>query len=460
MNIHKSKIMWFVYLVLLVCMALPQGFDTIINQKGEQKLLASSTAQEIIDFHGDGDMGSYAKGGRFFKNNNIDAIKECWFINCWAPGMFVLYAVLLKLGETTPAVFFIVMMSVVLWASIFNKINNLLNQTFEINSFISFIVPLMLLLISFFREMILGNFVLLSESFSMGVFVLAVLFLVNNLYNNKKTDLILSVLFFILAAYIKASFDFYMRIFTLIWIVSWTLTMILQLLKNKNKLGTINKNSFSTIFSLHKKIIFILICFFVFTLPWRIFHTPSWINISYMYSYIWKSDEQLNGPNFVTEGGVNASACHIDPETCKIFREKFNQGSESDGIFTKNLIKKTRSLIIAHPFAWLYYKLPFLSKYWFQEGNSHATVQTVALNIMFTINLLVIFALALKNRKSLDLFLVLVVLSLGLSSILPSLVLHFEARYLYPLKLFSCIALIISVAAWIQSLKNRNSISQ
>ncbi len=450
------KYVWLAYCLIFIVAAFPQGFDTIIAQTEDKSLMVWADNQAVQEYFGGADIASYASGGQHLVENPFE-FRDTWYINLWAPGMFLLHGGLLLLDENTPVVLIMMLFSIFLWSFVFSKLCHILSNQLACNILVAFSTPMVCFLVPPFRIITLTSSALGAESYSIAAFALGFLFFIESYFsNNSRKLIILSGLFFAMAAYMKASFDIYMRIFvSLILLVFIAKYLYMSLLK-RMQLVCFKSDDFNLFL---KKSLLVFGVFFVVTLPWRIYHTVGWINADYMYAYIWMADEQL--ADFVVAGGANAAACKIKPDICKAFREDDIENNRNKKLWMESLISETKKIIITNPISWAYYKLPYLIKYWFKEGRENASINTIVINSIILALMLGVVIIALVVRSSVDMFCCLIIFTVLAGTIIPHFVMHFEARYLYALKIMTYIVFVVSLTNFIRHRKiNKNNFIQ
>ncbi|NRA73970.1 MAG: hypothetical protein HRU36_04440 [Rickettsiales bacterium] len=180
-----------------------------------------------------------------------------------------------------------------------------------------------------------------------------------------------------------------------------------------------------------------------------------------MYAYLWMTDEQLGGSNnFTVVGGVNAAACKIKPKICAKFQAEDIYNKRWQYKWMKNLIKESKKTVILNPFRWSYYKLPYLFKYWFKEGGDTARTKIIVINSILLVLIFGVIAIALMGKTTLDMVCCLMLFSILLGTIIPHFIIHFEARYLYPMKIFSYITFVIVLINFICNKKKKSEFAE
>ncbi len=437
------KFAWLGYLIIFIVLAFPQGLDTVIASSDDKLLFVTGSNKEIQEVFGPADIASYARGGENLVKD-ISEFLDGSYVNLWAPGMFVLHGILSLLGENAPVVLIIFMLGFLAWSVVFNKLCTILHDVIGCSIWLAFLIPISCFLISPFRNITLTSGALGAETFAITPFILGLLYLVESIFMaNSRKLLIFAGLCFSFSAYMKASFDIYMRMFACLVLLFFTFYHLIEFLKKiefKKSAITWNKE-YKVVM---KNSLIVLSVFFITTLPWRIIHEPGWVNGQYIYAYIWMPDHQL--ADFVVAGGVNASACKIKPLLCQSFQQGDITENRNNEQWMSNLIYQTKLTLLTNPFEWVYYKLPYLYKYWFKEGRKSESIYTFFINVMLLAMTLGIFVIAIIRRTVLDMTCSLFLFAVVIGTLIPHFIIHFEARYLYPLKIITlCIFPVIFI---------------
>jgi hypothetical protein len=483
-----TKYAYFFYLCIFLVLAFPKGFDTIIIATEKKALTVLATNQEIQSVFGVRDIATYARGGEHLVENNF-SFKDKFYIDRWAPGMFWLHAVFLSGGDTVPIVLMMMLVSILLWSLVLAKLCSLLSNRLNMGIGLAFFFPLSILLVPHFLIITLSYAVLGSGSYSIVSFILGFLYFLESYFVKKsKKLLIISGLFFAIAAYFSARFDLFMRVYGCLLFVAFLGRYFYSYIKmrfGKNHKETI-KNEYSIFL---KRSLLVFAVFFVMTLPWRIYHSSNWVKGKGAYTYLWMDDEQLGGSDsFLVRGGINAAACKIKPDLCSDFRADDLMQNGWKPAWRKSyvaacqfspdlcleipeidlmsinlkqewlaiLMEETFKTIIYNPLEWSYYKFPFLVKFWFQEGGDIASIALILINSILLCFMLAVVIIAIINRTIIDMLCCLVILIMLTGTIIPSFVFHFETRYLYPIKIFSYFAFMISLANFLYNRKQNS----
>ncbi len=430
---------------------MPNGFDSYLGKVNDKILLPSSTSDQMLEAYGLDDRGHYIAGGKIIVEKGFSEAQHDWRMLMWKPGMFVLHALLMLLGKTSPTAFFMILISSSLWAKIFHKTATIITKFFRINQATAFALPLLLLLtLPQFRFVVLQHQLFASETYAFATFFLGLLYSVNFLLTNKKTDLSKAGIFFALASYIRQSSDFIMIFFGIILVAMYLLSYLA-------KRSNINLLSEEFVTTIKKSSLIFLVCFSLMLIG-KI-HDKRLISngADFLYMQSWLTDEQLGGSdNFVVVGGGNSAACKIAPDICEDFQKRDIANKGLDQQFLDEIITKTKKTILLHPFSWLYYKMPFALQYWFNDSHvsSGATVNTI--NSILLILVTGIMVLPFFATSRVNIFSSLIMCTLIIGSLIPILIFHIEPRYLFQIKIAAVLLSIIIASDFI----NRRRINQ
>lgn len=419
-----------IYLVIFLLFSMPNGFDTVYMSNNKGTLLASSNNLEIQKLNGGNDYASYARGGQDYINNGY-SFKNLYYDNMWAPGMFWLHAIILLIGgSTAPAVFLLVLASALIWSGVLTSLFKIF-QSYRLNTLASFCLPAILLLLPVLQIVLSNSNVLGSEPISIGAFVLGFLGFVHwALHGADNKHLWYSGFWFAMSAYFRASCNFYMYVFLGIALAAYILTIAIRYIKTRKLNATAS--------TFNRAAFIVLLSFFVFTLPWRITHL-NWVAPKYIFAHIWMDDKDLAG--FEINGGMNAAACKIEPDICEKYRAANLNKMQHNGEWMRQLRSNTIKIFLINHIQWVSYKAPYLAKYWYYND----TFTKSWFNIFILVCLLWLVILSALRKTLVDKILLVSLGSVTIGTIFPHLIIHFEYRYLYPMKIVIPILFMLSV---------------
>jgi hypothetical protein len=441
----------FIYFVFFIALIMPQGFDTKLAEREEKFLLPSFTSNQLLDFYGLDDRGHYIVGGRMILEKGFSTAKQDWRMTLWKPGMFVINAFLLSLGENAPVAFFMIVISCLLWAKIFHKTFIICSKYLNLPQFFSFFLPLILLLLSHFRFVVLGDQLFASETYAFSFFFLGTIYFVEYLYRYRASKLLKSGVFFAISTYFRQSSDFIMLCFGL-----FSLLSLLSIYTLKKSLKVKVSESLSRVIN-SASVVFV-ICFSVMSMEKLYNREFLSSGADFLYSYAWLTDEQLGGhDNFVVLGGGNGAACKIAPEVCADFQKRDIFNKRFDQKFMKEIVSTTKETVILHPFEWLYYKIPFLAQYWFNDSPFIADKKIIATNSLLLFLVMAVILMPFFQQSRVNIFCSFLLIVLIVGSLIPILIFHIEPRYLFQIKIAAILLAIITFSDLISRTKLRSS---
>ena len=175
-------------------------------------------------------------------------------------------------------------------------------------------------------------------------------------------------------------------------------------------------------------------------------YVPIIIYIIFNHGALFRADYNFWNPfleepsSLLVDGGV-LTACQVDLNSCHTVRQLVLNGSISGSIAKIALLKS----FFMHPIDFISLKFPILISYWLEAESAKYYYQNL---FIFVIALITLFYLICKSMW-MHLFFILAVFGLFLG---PPFLLHFEARYLYQLKIY-----IVFLPIWIFLANSKNT---
>jgi len=373
-------------------------------------------------------------------------------LGLWPAGIPLIHSALIFFGglDIKPIpIFYFSLISI--WAFIFTTFFfNTLRYKNNAGKLIIVLLFFYLIQSDLFSLFFLRQSVILSEGISTPAFILSLYYLFN-IYNGKN-NLFLALFFILISSFTRATSDLFVSLLSFFY--------ILYLIPNIIKSPLFMNYQSQTLVEILKfifangRIFLFLFLYFLITSPYKLVMNQnigefSLVTKNFNFSHAWMPDHYLDreGGGFVIHGGGNV-ACLIDEVQCKIIYEE-EMLKDNPYSNYKYLRDQYFLLIIENPINWISLKVKYFIKYWLATPPDVASVSKskyenlITLIIILSILFSILRFLYLYNLKKLykfrgeDTFLFTVLpLAVLITFILPQFLIHFEARYFYPIKIY------------------------
>jgi hypothetical protein len=448
-------LVWLSYFCLLLFTALPQGLKTTnpetLATAGSYHVgafgLWAGTGEWIQAF-GPTDPASYAKAGREIATEGW--VKTPFLDVAWPPGEYLLHAALLRLHAPVPLS--LIVLSCGLWSCAFLQLFCFVRR--RLSPPLAAALPLAVLATELMRHFFLRGWgPYLSEGPSCPLLVKGVGFLVFALEplawptGSASGDLLRTVwagccsgVSFALAAYIRAQVELILALVSVTFLLAALMTVLVAVWRSGVRPAAFLRSLRTSWWkSGLLTLSVVLMTFHSCTLPYRVLHNYrrygywEWTSgYSFVWPLMWRDPASVpvEGNFFVQGGGqapgILAADWHVDASRLT---------PEEGRALTLKLIRK-------RPGAWLRYKLPILSQYWFSRncaagmttyGSAYWENGAILLCLLVTAAGCVV-GLFQRRYAGVALWLLSLIACVIVASIGPPLLIHFEARYLHPLK--------------------------
>jgi hypothetical protein len=366
-----------------------QRFITIIKnasyiKKGTSSPSLLSTNAEVQKIYGPGDQGSFARGGKLLYDNlNLNGHG---FFNLWAPGMILIHAIIQAVSQNAPIILIFAIIVSFLWGYTLLKLFEINRLTF-IASW-SFLTLTLFIISKPFDGFMNYDNILITEPISSAFLCLS--FAIIKKGADRKSILFSGTLL-ALAAIFRAQIEmplricFFISIFYFLYYKHISDKKIFRFFSQ-----IINKET-------SKKIFNIMLVFFMLTVPYRIYHKFSWVDLDYSYSTTLLLEDDFSVPdNFLNIGGGQVP-CHINHKRCLEIRAKNMTHPLSVPEYKKEFFK----IFIGHPIDWFNYKMPYMIKFWFElDTTRYSFSYLFNLFVNSSILIMIVSFLALFKRAS------------------------------------------------------------
>lgn len=402
-----------------------------------------STPANIQECYGGMDIASYVRGAYALQQYGLEAFGSMGFAT-WPPGFSFIELMIIKIA-VIPLPLALFVLSALLWSGVLFQFYKLLLQVSKIPQPMASVMPLLLLIIPFVQEFYLWDGILMSEPLSTALFAIAVLDIWHHVAARSQITILragLLGILFALAVYIRAQFDL---IFHAIVFLSFLLIIAYVIFYLVGK--TPEKKY--TLKNLACGFIVTFLVFQALVLPYKAYlaykgHGAAMANVTYIFESVWRADSWHieHGAGFFVAGGGN-SMCVVDAAKCEEFELRRSRG---ENISIEEYKNAAFQVVFSQPFTLLSYKWPYFWRTWINEASGKD--QLISFNICLFIALLITaIGRLIQNRKQ-GLLELLYYLAIIVGSTVFCFIVHFDHRYLLPVKLFGTLWVIVYVTSF------------
>lgn len=325
------------------------------------------SAKKLISIFGESDAANYVSSALFLVKNGYF---ELWMTHLWPPGQPLITAAIFKLfGESAyPLKMFY--LTAATWALAFVLIYHSLTKIK--NVLLKIILTLMPLYFLVFNTWIFVYGIVLSETLTLPLFVIAACLFILWLQNHRLSYLLWSIVVFAMLSYFRGFFE----LFGNFLIVLVIFNILFKITKNYFTLRLCNpelsaQNTLKLLFQkrkeiLSKKILSIIAALFVFSillLPWRIY------NFTHSNTFAWQSMGSVIWPSFWAPKAFFPTAnvaCETQPEWCILL----SKSDPNQNLFPYEFYRGlTLITFIEDPIKWYYIKARHFNALWFGCNN-------------------------------------------------------------------------------------------
>ncbi len=448
-SIKTFLMLIIIYFLLILILALPEGRSTqlvtsiVPNSKCIQKMTgksiqkpcnpvlritASSTAKDFLDFFGQGDPGSYTRGGLLLAGqewggayNTIDLslVKRLKLMNLigfgiWPPGMYVLNALPLMVNIDAPLGLYQVVIAATLWAIAFALIASLLRLRLRL--FLSVTLPALLMFFPLFHYFIRFG-VMYSETYCTALMVIGFTLLTTYSYKkSSKSLMMIAGLCFAASSFMRSQM---LPVAVGVTIILGVLFLI-KICTKKSKTSEVSN-------TLSVATLLFLVSFYTPVAGYMIFNRGALFHAEYVWTLPFEALDPLGSGGFLVSGGMRA-ACEANVARCKYLQKK----SQLEGGLPHPKTEVLKSFIW-HPLNFSLYKLPIAWRFWNEDSGTKQAIIYRWDNIL----ILTIFILSIlyMNIRRYWLFLGFTISTISLL-FGPPFLLHFEVRYFFITKAY------------------------
>jgi hypothetical protein len=419
-----------------------QSYSSFLDLKWED------TYTDVLNRVSGRDDASYIEIGKGL----LDSGFRTSYINLlelWPIGLPSLHSLFLSVfGLQGKPIQYFYYLALICWSLVFTIFYNLSLSIKDTRKKLIALILLGYLLISdLLNIFFLKQAILLSESISTSLFLIALVYIYRSLIQENIASIFCASFLLVFASLTRVTIDFFVSLF-FFFLILYFIHHIFR--KNKSK----NNYSYNK-YSYFKKPIFAILIFYEFLLlPYRLFLYNNFghlslNNPSYVYSQNWMPDFFLRnqGGGWLVDGGSTVP-CKVEPQKCEYFYSEELKTSHPYQNTNKYSLYKwmTVKTIILHPIMWARSKFDLFVKYWFSfppdiaGSNRRSFFNSISFISFFLITFYLIYPfylsvkkLAISNKEKISVC-ILPISIIG-AFIFPQFLTHFEVRYFYPAKL-------------------------
>jgi hypothetical protein len=441
------------YFTVILLQALPSGLDSQLTDgvpnpecnvdqnarpaycKKATQISARSTAQDYVEFFEGGDPGSYARGGLLLAGKAVPGAYEGWGdpdmsgsvfdrltrlnntygYGTWPPGMFFLNALPLSIDVHAPLGLYHVLATAALWAVAFSLLAAQLAT--HLRWPIAVLGPALIMWFPLFHQDLFRVGAMYSDTYAAGFAVIGMTLLAAYWpCGNKKMLLFIAGLCFATASFFRSPmFAVSVGLAALLLVAT-----LLQVYRQRLSLWTELRRS---------NLLPFLIAIAVPLGCYTYFNNGSFVRYAAVSQmpFTVQPYPHAGMQNFLALGGMRA-ACEADRDNCARINTAIQEKTISDG----DLKREAIMAFLRHPIEFSAYKLPIAWKYWFSKDTVsliYSLESVVFLGLLITGLAILIW---LHSWLLLSVSIAFCALIFGP----PFLIMHFEARYFYPVKVF------------------------
>jgi len=399
---------------LIFFTSFPDGFDS-------PKFVTTLTEnpEKMRELFGLSDAGSYLGAAlQLVRDGFLDAGNN-WIMNLWPPGMVILDAFLLRyLQNYIPFGVALMSLTAMVWYAILLAFALALHRVWGFLSALGLITVVVLL--SPIRGYVLGYWVFyadgLGTAFFLGFLIFLTMALVSRSWKVLVATSLLSGVCLSCAAYLRAA---YHPLQYVILVVSFAVLLRFVVVWRRDRTRP-NWQAMRSPLAL----LIVLAVTFSLTTPWLEFSQGRFRD-----QRVWV----VTGAGFIRNSWANRSeypdfyrgvgfACELAPKRCREIRELEKQGDLGTSFYQREMV----SVAMRNPIRFIDDRWNYFFESW-KEGDA---VQSLLLALLFIWTQVLAVRLLLRGQ-----LVALLWLLAPLALVLPSLIGHFEIRYLLPIKL-------------------------
>lgn len=453
------------HLLVFAFYAITIFFVTFPNPSKSQPFLLGQnvtfgmTISEMMERFKGSDPSNYGHVTLGLYNHGTVTKAQVWALNFWPPGLPFLESLLLRFfGINHPFILSMILTTICIWSVVLMLLYSILRM--RINQYLALLLPLCVLAFDDFILFAFQSGAILSDSISCAFFCGSFLVMIINA-KSHRTRLLMSIISGLLmacAALTRVTYELVGN-FLLIGSMLALFVKVSRLIKAK---AMYPGNLKIVIRSQAGYILIAAIVFSIALIPYKLHYmslTGEYAltaKSSHIWVLQWMTDERLveaaGGHGFIS-AGLGGMACRVEPDVCKSInafenstKTPFHNARKFDDY--RRLALKT---FFFNPYKWMKIKLSRFHLYWFPNliftppgkiellsylNIGFRSLANLAL-LFFSVFILTIQFLRFVNYRAIVMSYYYLAFLGG--CLLPLFIIHYEARYFYPIKMVGII---------------------
>ena len=414
----------------------------------------------MVEKFGGGDAASYGKVALDLYNHGT-VTKEVGALGLWPAGLPFLESLLLRLfGINHPFILSMILTAICIWSIVFMLLYSILRM--RISWYLALLLPLCVLAFDDFRLYAFRSGVLHTDSMSCAFFCGSFLVIINAKSHRKRLLMsIISGLLMACAALTRVTYEFvgnFLLIGSMLALFVKLFVEVSRQIKAKTMCSSnLASNLKIVIRSYAGYILIAAIVFQIALVPYKLYYmslTSEYAltsKSSYIWTLQWMTDQRLVevGASWVSDG-LGGMACRVEPDLCKSINafEDSTKTPFGDGRKFGEYRRLALKAFFFNPYKWMKIKLSRFHFYWCVTTPGEKIGLSTLLNnglkglanlalLFFSMFILTISILRFVNYRAIAMSYYYLAFLGG--CLLPLFIIHYEARYFYPIKMVGVI---------------------
>lgn len=444
---HSTLILIPLYLAAIYfgSIFLPDAISCRLISNVPGELTFHSTPSEIMTCFGGSDMGSYIRGAFALEEHGLAAFTSLGY-GTWPPGFSFLELGIIR-ANILPFPIVLFSITALLWSIVFHRLYYLLRQTTEVGVLLAVFAPLFLLILPFIYNIAIHYYLYWSEPISAAIFLIAILDIWRLALLGKGISIVWAIYFgflFAACAYLRAQYDLIFMAMSgmafLVLLIHWKYAAKRDISNNplSRKIYKTWIISILLIFATFQSLVLIYKMH-----RYEIANTATLASVSYIFENAWMQGDDLRarGGGFFVDGGGN-SLCAVDAMKCSEFEARRRLGEK---ISIDEYMKAAFLVVINKPVDFFSYKFQYFWRAWINHINNDSLV-VIFFNDLFSICLVIAGVAGFRKTRRYYLTELALFSAIFIGATAFSWIIHFEPRYLLPVKLIGFVWIFVIVA--------------
>jgi hypothetical protein len=386
------------------------------------------------------DIASYVRGAYALQKNGLIAFGNMGFAT-WPPGFACLELMLIKLA-VVPLPLSLFLLGTFLWAAVMFQVQALLRQVGGLHPAAAAAAPLLLLAVPFIRGFYLWDGILMSEPISTALFTIAGVDIWRRVATSSPIGTSRAVLLGVILAlsvYIRAQFDL---IFHALAFLTFVLLLTFKISESAAKL----RDKGYVLKKVGPSLLVVFLVFEALILPYKAYLASkgngfAMSNVTYIFESLWKTESWhvAHSAKFFSDGGGHSMSV-IDREKYEEFELHRSHGEKTP---IEEYKKAAFRVVLTQPMALLIYKWPYFWKAWNYEENALSS----GFNKMLFIAIIITSISRIFQNCKQGMLETAYFLTFAGGATVFCFIVHFEPRYLLPIKLIGLLWLMLLISS-------------